>query len=228
MADPKGTKSVASSEALYDYIVAHGSGPPDAVLRELQEETAKIGAVARMQIDAEQGALLTWLTRTLGVRRAIEVGTFTGYSSLCIARGLPADGSLVCLDVSEEWTGIARRYWEKAGLTERIELRIAPAAESLEALDAVETFDLAFIDADKTSYAAYLELLLPRVKTGGTILVDNVLWSGAVVDPSRDDPDTEAIRAFNDRVAADPRVDAVMLGRFDGLTLLRKRAAGDR
>ncbi len=228
MADPKAAKSFEHGEALYDYIVAHGSEPPDELQRSLQEETAKLGGVARMQIDAEQGALLTWLTRALGVFRAVEIGTFTGYSALCIARGLPAEGRLLCLDVSDEWTAVARRHWEKAGLGGRIELCLGPAAETLEALPSEETFDLAFLDADKVSYAAYLELLHPRLRTGGVVLVDNVLWSGAVIDPARDDPDTEAIRAFNARVAADPRWDAVMLGRFDGLTLLRKRGAADR
>ncbi|MCP5055317.1 MAG: O-methyltransferase [bacterium] len=223
-----GTKSLGQSAEIYDYVVAHGSEPPDGVLRALQEETAEIGLLAAMQIDAEQGALLTWLTRAFGVRRAIEVGTFTGYSSLCIARGLPEDGALLCLDVSEEWTSIARRYWERAGLSKRIELRLAPANETLEALPMEESFDLAFIDADKTSYASYLEHLLPRMRTGGVILVDNVLWSGAVIDPARVDPDTEAIRSFNDQVAADPRLDATMLGRFDGLTLIRKREPAKR
>ncbi|MBW2240502.1 MAG: class I SAM-dependent methyltransferase [Deltaproteobacteria bacterium] len=217
------TKSLDQSGDLYDYIVSHGSEPPDEVLRELQKETEKVGLLARMQIDAEQGALLTWLTRAFGVRRAIEIGTFTGYSSLCIARGLPEDGALLCLDVSEEWTSIAQRYWERAGLSERIELRLAPASETLEALPMEESFDLAFIDADKTGYASYLELLLPRMRTRGVILVDNVLWNGAVIDPAKVDPDTEAIRAFNDQVAEDPRLDAMMLGRFDGLTLIRKR-----
>jgi caffeoyl-CoA O-methyltransferase len=215
-------KSLGVSPDLHAYLVAHGS-PPDDVLCALIEETRELGGISMMQIAPEQGAFLTWLTRTLGVKRAIEIGTFTGYSSICLARGLPPEGSLLCLDVSEEWTGVARRHWERAGLTDRIELRIGPAAESLRALPAEPTFDLAFIDADKGGYATYFEELLPRMPVGGVILVDNVLWNGAVVDPAADDDNTRAIRAFNDAVAADTRVEVVMLPIADGLTLVRKR-----
>lgn len=218
------TKSLRQTEALYQYVVEHGT-PPDDLLERLAVETLKLGGISRMQIDAEQGALLTWLTRALGVRHAIEVGTFTGYSSICIARGLTRGGSLLCLDVSEEWTEVAQRYWREAGLEKTIELRLAPALDTLQALPREEHYDLAFVDADKTGYAAYLEELLPRLRVGGVVLVDNVLWSGAVIDPERSDPNTEAIRAFNDQVASDSRLDTMMLGRFDGLTLLRKREA---
>ncbi|MAE96916.1 MAG: O-methyltransferase [Planctomycetota bacterium] len=215
-------KSIQRTEELYDYVVAHGS-PPDDLLERLAAETLELGGISRMQIDAEQGAFLTWLTRALGVRHAIEIGTFTGYSSICIARGLAAGGTLLCLDVSDEWTQVARRYWAEAGLEKTIELRIAPALDSIRALPREEQYELAFIDADKTGYAVYLEEIHPRLRAGGVVLVDNVLWNGAVVDPDADDPDTEAIRAFNDSAARDERFDTMMLGRFDGLSLLRKR-----
>jgi caffeoyl-CoA O-methyltransferase len=219
MADaPKHTPITA---ALHEYLVAHGS-PPDAVQRSLIEATAKLGGIARMQIAPEQGAFMTWLARALGAERAVEVGTFTGYSTLCLARGLPEHGRVLALDVSAEWTEIGRRHWERAGVAHKIELRIGPAADSLRALPREPLFDLAFIDADKTGYAGYVEEILPRLRSGGVILVDNVLWGGAVVDAARQDEDTLAIRAFNDAVARDPRVDAVMIPLSDGLTLLRK------
>jgi len=176
-----------------------------------------------MQIAPEQGAFMTILTRLLGVRNAVEVGTFTGYSSLCIARGLADGGRLVCCDVSDEWTSIAREYWERAGVADRIDLRIAPALKTIASLSEDEHLDLVFIDADKENYANYYDALLPRLRSNGVILVDNTLWSGAVIDESRDDSSTLAIRAFNDMVAADDRVDTVQLAISDGLTLLRKR-----
>jgi caffeoyl-CoA O-methyltransferase len=171
----------------------------------------------------EEGAFLTFVTRLIGARRAIEVGTFTGYSSICIARGLPPDGRLLCCDVNEEWTAIARRYWAKAGVAERIELRLAPAAATLSALPLGEPWDLAFIDADKPGYPVYYEEILKRLRPGGLILVDNVLWMGRVADPAAQDDATRAIRAFNDLVARDVRVDKVMIPLSDGLTLARKR-----
>ncbi|MDQ1447661.1 MAG: caffeoyl-CoA O-methyltransferase [Actinomycetota bacterium] len=215
-------KSFLLSPELAGYLVAHGT-PPDAVQEALIEETAALGAVAGMQIAPEQGAFLTVLTRLIGARRAIEIGTFTGYSALCIARGLPADGRLVCCDVSEEWTAIGRRAWGAAGVADRIDLRIAPALQTLAALPADTTFDLAFIDADKPNYPNYFEALLPKMRDNGVILVDNVLWDGRVVKPDADDENTVAIRAFNDKVANDTRVDTVMLPIADGLTLARKR-----
>lgn len=215
-------KSFLLSPELSEYLVSHGT-PPDAVQQALIEETATLGAVAGMQIAPEQGAFLTILTRLLGVRNAIEIGTFTGYSALCIARGLGEDGRLVCCDVSEEWTSIGRRAWATAGVAERIDLRIAPALDTLAALPADATFDLAFIDADKPNYANYYEALLPRMRANGAILVDNVLWDGNVVNADATDDNTRAIRAFNDRIAADMRVDVVMLPIADGLTLARKR-----
>jgi caffeoyl-CoA O-methyltransferase len=215
-------KSFFLSPEVHAYLVAHGT-PPDPILAELAEETRKVGPLAMMQVAPEQGAFLTFLTRLIGARRAIEVGTFTGYSSLCIARGLPAGGELLCCDVSEEWTDVARRYWEKAGVADKIELRIAPAADTLRALPERADWDLAFIDADKPGYPVYYEEILRRLRPGGLILADNVLWMGRVADPSAQDPATAAIRAFNQLVARDERVDRVMIPLSDGLTLVRKR-----
>jgi len=219
MSDPK---SFHLSAPVHEYLVRHGT-PPDAVLRELAEETARLGPISMMQIAPEQGAFMTLLARAIGARRAVEVGTFTGYSALCIARGLPEDGELLACDVSEEWTAVGRRYWERAGVAKKIELRIGPAAETLRALPREPRFDLGFIDADKPAYPIYYEEILARLRPGGLILVDNVLWLGRVADPAVEDPQTAAIRAFNSLVAADARVDCVMLPVSDGLTLLRKR-----
>jgi caffeoyl-CoA O-methyltransferase len=166
---------------------------------------------------------MTLITRLVGARQAIEVGTFTGYSALSIARGLPDDGHLLCCDVSEEWTAIARRAWAKAGVDRKIELRLAPAADTLRALPDEEYVDLAFIDADKPSYPVYYEELLKRLRPNGLIMVDNTLWGGAIVDANVDDESTVALRAFNDMVAADERVDTALLTLGDGLTMLRKR-----
>lgn len=218
-ADPK---SFFLGPAIHEYLVEHGS-PPDEPLRDLAAETAALGEISRMQVAPEQGSFLTILTRLVGARRAVEVGTFTGYSSVCIARGLPPDGHLLCCDVSEEWTALARRAWRRAAVADRIELRIGPAIDTLRALPREPGIDLAFIDADKPSYPLYYEELLARLRPNGTLLVDNVLWGGNVVDPAATDDNTKAIRAFNDLVAADPRVDVVMLPISDGLTLVRKR-----
>jgi caffeoyl-CoA O-methyltransferase len=215
-------KSFHLSPEVHDYLVAHGS-PPDLVQQELIEETRALGGVSIMQIAPEQGAFMQLITSAIGARHAIEIGTFTGYSSLCIARGLPEDGRLTCCDVSEEWTAIARRAWQKAGVSDRIELRIGPAIETLRALPEEPTFDLAFVDADKSGYADYFDALLPRLRVGGLMLIDNVLWSGNVANPAKNDDQTNAIRAFNDKVASDPRVECVMLPISDGLSLLRKR-----
>jgi len=215
-------KSFLLTPELSDYLVEHGT-PPDPVQRALIDETAALGSVAGMQIAPEQGAFLTTFTRLVGARRAIEIGTFTGYSALCIARGLPDDGALVCCDVSEEWTAIGRKAWESAGVSERIDLRIAPALETLASLPGDAVFDLAFIDADKPNYANYFDALLPRIRPNGAILVDNVLWDGNVVKDDVTDDNTLAIKAFNDKVARDDRVDTVMLPLADGLTICRKR-----
>ena len=216
-------KSFQLSPEIHAYLIEHGTRP-DAIQRELIEETQRLGGISMMQIAPEQGTFMTMLARTIGAKRAVEVGTFTGYSSLCIARGLPDDGTLLCCDVSEEWTSVGRRFWEKAGVAHKIELKIGPAVETLRALPETEVFDLGFIDADKPGYPAYYEEILKRLRPNGLILVDNVLWMGNVVKADATDPHTLAIRAFNDLVAADARVDCVMLAVSDGLTILRKRA----
>jgi predicted O-methyltransferase YrrM len=215
-------RTLPVTAGLIDYVVDHGSRPVDEVLAELHEATVALGRVAGMQVGPDQGQLLTLLTRLVGARKAVEVGTFTGYSALCIARGLPADGSLLCCDVNEEWTALGRRAWERAGLADRIELRLAPAIETLRALPADADIDLVFIDADKPGYVSYWEELVPRVRPGGLLLADNVLWSGAIADAGVDDPNATALREFNDRVAADDRVEAAILPAFDGLTLARR------
>ena len=215
-------KSFFLSSEVHDYLIAHGQRP-DAVQQSLIDATAGLGAVAGMQIAPEQGALMTMLTQLVGARFAVEVGTFTGYSALCIARGLAPGGRLLCCDVNEEWTAIGRRHWEQAGVAERIELVLAPAVDTLSRLPEEPTIDIAFIDADKTNYANYYEQIVRRVRPNGLILVDNVLWGGRVVDGSDTADDTEAIRACNDLVASDSRVDVVMLPVSDGLTLVRRR-----
>jgi caffeoyl-CoA O-methyltransferase len=216
-------RSLLVTADLVDYVVDHGSWPVDDVLADLRAETEALGPVARMQIGPDQGQLLTLLTRLADSRLAVEVGTFTGYSSLCIARGLADGGRLICCDVNEEWTALARRAWARAGLDDRIDLRIAPAVETLAALPEDTAVDLAFIDADKPGYLDYWNALVPRVRPGGILLADNVLWSGEIADPERTDPNTEALRAFNDAVAADDRVEVAILPAFDGLTIARKR-----
>lgn len=209
--------------ALDDYLLEHCT-PEDDVLRDLADETRKaLPELTSMQITQDEGALLTMLTQLTGAELAVEVGTFTGYSSICIARGLAEGGKLIACDVSEEWTSIARRYWERAGVTGRIDLRIAPAAETLRALPQEETVDFAFIDADKTGYPVYYEELVTRMRPGGIIALDNVLREGRVVDPAAQDEADIAIRAINDTVVADPRVTSVMLPIRDGVTLVRKR-----
>ncbi|TDB84178.1 SAM-dependent methyltransferase, partial [Micromonospora fluostatini] len=211
------TKSLPLTDDLHTYLVAHGS-PPDEIMRDLAEETqAVLPGQARMQVAPEQAALLTFLTRLVGARQAVEVGTFTGLSSLAIARGLAEGGRLTCFDISEEYTGIARRYWTRAGVDDRIELRIGPAGDTLRELPQERYLDLAFVDADKTGYPIYWAELVPRMRPGGLIAVDNVLRGGRVIAP-QDEAD-RAIAAFNDDVLADVRVDAVMLPVADGLTL---------
>jgi len=195
------------------------------VQKRLRAETAKL-PMAGMQIGPDQGALLALLVRLIGAKRTIEVGTFTGYSALSVAQALPEGGKVIACDVSEDWTSIARRYWKEAGLADRIELRLAPAGETLKALletDGAGSFDFAFIDADKSGYDAYYELCLRLIRQNGLIAVDNVLWSGAVVDAKRRDSDTAALRALNLKMRDDARVDSVLLTVGDGLTLARKR-----
>jgi caffeoyl-CoA O-methyltransferase len=216
-------KFVALDAHLYDYVVKHGHNS-NPILAELASETAKkLGSVSGMQISPEQGTFMTMLARAIGARSAIEVGTFTGYSAICVARALPPEGSLLCCDVSEEWTGIARRYWEKAGVKDRITLKIAPAIDTLRGLPPAETVDFAFIDADKSNYRLYYEEILKRTRTGGLILIDNVLWNGEVLNSKNQTADTRAIRELNDFLVTDARVDVVMLPVSDGLTICRKR-----
>jgi caffeoyl-CoA O-methyltransferase len=215
-------KSFVLGRDVHDYLVAH-STPLDDVRRRLVDATAQLGEVARMQVAPEQSQFLTILTRALGVRSAVEVGTFTGLSALSIAAGLAEGGRLVCCDVSDEWTSVGRPYWEEAGVAGRIDLRIAPAADTLRSLPVEPTLDLCFIDADKPGYITYWDELVPRVRPGGVLLVDNVLWSGRILDEAVDVENTNAIRAFNDHAAADDRVELVMLPISDGLTMARKR-----
>jgi caffeoyl-CoA O-methyltransferase len=215
-------KMTPLDEALQTYMLEHRSAD-DALLEELRAETReRVGLRAGMQIAADEGTLLGLLVASLGARRVVEVGTFTGYSALCMARALPPGGRLLCCDVSEEWTSIGRRYWEKAGVADRIDLVIAPGLETLRGLPDDVGFDFAFIDADKSSYRLYYEEILARMPAGAVIAVDNVLWGGRTIDPDDTSQDTVAIREFNDFVAGDGRVQAVMLHVSDGLTLARK------
>ena len=196
------------------------------VLARLRAETAPMPN-AGMQIGADQGRFMQFLAQTIGARRYVEVGVFTGYSSLAIALALPPDGKILACDVSEGYTAVARRYWREAGVEEKIDLRLAPAVQTLDAVlrDEPETFDLAFIDADKESVDAYYERCLGLIRPGGIIMIDNVLWDGRVADPSENDADTVALRKINAKASRDPRVDAVLLSIGDGLLLARKREA---
>lgn len=216
-------KSFFLSPELHRYVVDHGAAP-DEIQQGLIDETAALGSVSGMQIAPEQGQLLTLLTSLVGARSAVEVGTFTGYSSLAIARALPDDGHLLCCDISDEWTSIARTAWEAAGVADRIDLRLAPALETLQSLPLEAVIDFAFIDADKGGYQSYYDELLPRLRPNGLIAVDNTLWSGDVLESSGStESDTLALRAFNDAVTADDRVETVLLTVGDGLTIIRKR-----
>ena len=212
------------TEPLYRYLQAHSLREPDA-LRALREETAPMPR-AGMQISPEQGQLMALLVKLLGARRTLEIGVFTGYSALAVALALPEDGRIVACDLSEEWTAIARRHWERAGVAHKIDLRLAAATRTLDALlaeGAAGTFDFAFIDADKANYVAYYERCLELLRPGGLVAADNTLWSGRVADPDDRSEDTEAIRAFNDHLHRDSRVDIAMLSIGDGLTLARRK-----
>ena len=219
-------KFIPMTDPLYDYLVAHGHNA-DPILAELATETATLGPIAMMQIAPEQGTLMSVLVRAIGATSAIEIGTFTGYSALSVARALGPKGKLLCCDISDEWTAIARKYWQKAGVADRIELKLAPALDTLAALPADHTFDFAFIDADKVSYRGYYEALLPRMRANGLIVFDNVLWMGQVLDRAAPSDDTKALQALNDFIATDTRVQAVMISVSDGLTIVRKKAAGE-
>ncbi len=212
------------SEALYDYILSVSLREAD-VLRRLREETAQM-PLAIMQIAPEQGQFMALIVELIGAKRTLEVGVFTGYSSLAVALALPDDGHITACDVSEEWTAVARRYWAEAGVAHKIDLRLAPAIETLDALlvdGQAGSYDFAFIDAEKTEYADYYERVLQLLRQGGLVAVDNVLWNGAVADPADDEDDTNAIRAFNEKLRDDDRVSLSLLPLADGLTLARKR-----
>ena len=212
------------SEELYGYILSASLREAD-VLRRLREETAAM-PMAVMQIAPEQGQFMALIVELIGAKRTLEVGVFTGYSSLAVALALPDDGHITACDVSEEWTAIARRYWADAGVAHKIDLRLAPAIETLDALLAdgqAGSYDFAFIDAEKTEYADYYERVLQLLRQGGLVAVDNVLWNGAVADPANDEDDTNAIRAFNEKLLGDDRVSISLLPLADGLTLARKR-----
>ena len=211
------------SDRIEEYVSAHAR--ESDVARKLRAETAKLPE-ARMQIGTDQAAFLALLVRSLGAKRCLEIGTFTGYSALAIAAALPNEGRLICCDISEEWTAIARKYWSAAHVSGRIDLRIAPALDTLKSLLARGSaghFDFAFIDADKTSYDAYYEACLKIVKPGGVIVLDNMLWSGRVAEPDHHDADTDAIRALNTKIHTDQRVDAALLTIGDGVMVARKR-----
>jgi len=219
------TRSRFVESAIQDYASAHSSGPDEHQLRLQAETRERTGRAAGMQIGTDQAVLMEVIVRAMGVRRALEIGTFTGYSALAIARGLGPQGRLLCLDVSEEWTSIARRAWEAAGVADRIELRLGPALETLENLDGAEPFDFAFIDADKENYPAYYELVVRRLRVGGLVLLDNVLQGGWVIDPSATDPSVVTIRRTNDMICADPRVRVVLLPIGDGVSVVQKVVA---
>ncbi|MDY6980505.1 MAG: class I SAM-dependent methyltransferase [Pseudomonadota bacterium] len=212
------------TDTVYDYLLAH-SLRESPLLKQLREETATL-EMARMQISPEQGQLLNLLVKLLGARQIIEIGVFTGYSALCMAEALPGDGRLVACDINQEWTDMARRYWQEAGVHKKVELLLAPADKTLQKL--IDTgnangFDFAFIDADKTHYLTYYEQCLKLIRKGGIIAIDNTLWSGHVADPDVNDEDTQAIRELNDALHSDSRVDISLLPIGDGLTLALKR-----
>ncbi|MFD9869481.1 O-methyltransferase [Streptomyces niveus] len=214
-------KSVPLTPALYDYIVAQAE-PPTPVQKQLIARTRELGGPARMQIPHEQGVLLTLLARLTDARRIVEVGTFTGYSTLALASGLVPGGSLLTCDISTEWTAIAQQAWEEAGLRDRIDLRVAPALDTLRALPAEPHIDVVFLDADKTGYRAYWDELVPRVRQGGLLLADNTLYGGAAADADAEGNGL-AIREFNAHVRADDRVESLLLPIADGLIIARKR-----
>ncbi|MFP6742892.1 MAG: class I SAM-dependent methyltransferase [Alphaproteobacteria bacterium] len=217
-------RSLDLDDRLYDYLLEASLREPE-ILRRLREETAAM-PLSMMQIAPEQGQFMGLIVELIGARQCLELGVFTGYSSLVVALALPDDGHITACDVSEEFTAVARRYWAEAGIAHKIDLRLAPGLDTLDALlaeGADETYDFAFVDAVKTEYADYYERLLKLIRPGGLIAVDNVLWGGAVADPDDNGEDTVAIRAFNEKLRDDPRVTMSLLPLADGLTLVRKR-----
>jgi caffeoyl-CoA O-methyltransferase len=218
------SRTLSLTEPLYDYLLQVSLREP-ALLARLRAETEALPR-ANMQISPEQGQFMALLVELTGARRTLEIGTFTGYSALCVARALPAGGKVVACDVSAEYTDIAGRYWAEAGVADKIDLRLAPARDTLEALlddGQAGSFDFAFIDADKKNYSAYYDKCLALLRKGGLVAVDNVLWDGAAIDPRKQDPDTEAIRALNSRLHQDERISLSLVPIGDGLTLARKR-----
>ena len=217
-------RTIDLTDTLYDYLLSVSLRETD-LQRRLREETATL-TMARMQISPEQGQFMALIARLVGARRCLEVGVFTGYSSLAVALALPEDGRIVACDVSEEWTSVARRYWAEAGVADRVDLRLAPAIETIDALIAAGgagTYDLAFIDADKPAYLEYYERVLVLLRPGGLVMTDNTLWSGRVADPEVGDADTVALRHYNEYLHRDSRVDLSLVPIGDGLTLARKR-----
>ncbi|MER7267249.1 O-methyltransferase [Micromonospora carbonacea] len=220
-------RNLPLTSELYDYLLTQGRMVPDALLAELVERTREAApGQAHMSVAPEEGALLTFLVRLLGATRVVEVGTFTGFSSLCLARGLPPGGSLVTCDVSDEWTRLAREFWSRGGVADRIELRLGPALDTLRALPTEPHLDLAFIDADKPGYVGYWEELVPRLRPGALLMVDNTLFSGEVIDDYPGEK-AAAIRVFNEHARRDPRVELVILPIADGLTLARRLPSGE-
>lgn len=207
---------------LAEYVTARAGGRDDVLLA-IERETAELGALANMQTSPEQAALLELLARSTGARRALEVGTFTGYGAIRIARGVGPAGSLLCCEIEQRWADVARRNVDRAGVGTRVEIAVAPALDTLRALPAEPTFDIAYLDADKSGYPTYYDELVPRLNPGGLLAIDNVLMSGRVLDPPADDAGARAVVALNDRIPADGRVDSVMLAMADGLTLVRRR-----
>jgi len=219
-----GTKYLRLNNRLYNYLSRSRSDAADPLLQELRAETAALGEeVSKCQISDEQGTFLSVLIAATGAKSAIEVGTFTGYSSLCIARAMPAKGRLICVDASKEWTDVARKYWKKAGVQDRIDLRLGAAIPTLRKLESGLTFDFAFIDAAKTEYDTYYELLLPRIRRNGLILFDNMLWAGRLGAGPVKEATGRAIDALNHKLANDNRVEAVLLSVADGIQFCRKR-----
>ncbi len=215
-------KFIDLTSEIYEYMVDHGARQ-DELLRRVERETEAMGDIAIMQIAPDQGALIELLVRSLDARLAVEVGTFTGYSAICIARGLAPGGRLVCCELDEGYAATAERNLRDAGLDAVAEIRVGPALETLEAMSRDEQIDFAFVDADKSSYPDYYEELLARLRPGGLIMLDNVLLSGRVLDPALDDESAQAMRPLNEAIATDERVDVAMIGVADGITLARKR-----
>jgi predicted O-methyltransferase YrrM len=215
-------KTICITEELYEYMLSVSLREPE-VLKDLRRETA-LDENSNMQISPEQGQFMALLVKMLGAERTLDIGVYTGYSSLCIAMSIPEKGRVVACDVSREWTDIARRYWRRAGVEDKVELHLVPAKQTLKKLieEGTTTFDFAFIDADKKNYDQYYEKCLQLIRPGGLIAIDNVLWDGAVADTGNDDPDTVAIRALNHKIHTDPRVEISLVPIADGLTLARK------